>query len=104
MGFTMPSMTSQKTLPPDHRTDRIPIRVTPRQKAVLVEAAGLSALDVSSWLRALGMERAAVLGVTEATVTVPEDSEPMAKGVKVEGPMAAPAPAHKGKAPARPKG
>ena len=50
---------------PDLRTDRIAIRVTPAQKAVLTAAAQRSALDVSSWLRSLGMERAAALGITE---------------------------------------
>lgn len=49
----------------DLRTDRIAIRVTPAQKAVLTAAAQRSALDVSSWLRSLGMERAAALGITE---------------------------------------
>lgn len=50
---------------PDLRTDRIAIRVTPAQKAVLTAAAQRSALDVSSWLRSLGMDRAAALGITE---------------------------------------
>lgn len=94
-------MTSDKTPPADHRTDRIPIRVTARQKAVLVEAARRSALDVSSWLRAVGTERAAALGITEATVTVPDEPEAAVKGSKEK---AAPAPARKGKAPTRPKG
>jgi hypothetical protein len=92
-------MSSDKTAPIDHRTDRIPIRVTPAQKAVLAKAAGLSALDVSSWLRALGMERAALLGITEASVAVPE--KPEAVVVKGKGPKPATAPARKGKTPAR---
>ena len=69
MRRTQAPMETKKT-EGDHRTDRIPIRVTPAQKAVLAEAASRSGLDVSSWLRALGMERAAVLGITEATVRV----------------------------------
>ena len=47
------------------RTERIPVRVTPAQKEVLTAAAHRAGLDVSSWLRALGMERAAAMGITE---------------------------------------
>lgn len=37
----------------------IRIRVTPEQKKVLTEAALRAGLDVSSWLRSLGMREAA---------------------------------------------
>ena len=39
------------------------VRVTTEQKRILAQAAGVSGLDVSSWLRALGMDRARALGV-----------------------------------------
>lgn len=75
---------------PDLRTDRIAIRLTPAQKAVLTAAAQRSALDVSSWLRALGMERAAALGITEdsgARSAAPAEapSLPDARAVKAPG-------------------
>lgn len=39
------------------------VRVTAEQKRVLTAAAEKSGLDVSSWLRSLGVERARALGV-----------------------------------------
>ena len=41
----------------------IRVRVTVEQKRVLTDAAEKSGLDVSSWLRAIGIERARDLGV-----------------------------------------
>lgn len=39
------------------------VRVTAEQKRVLTSAAEIAGLDVSSWLRAVGIERARALGV-----------------------------------------
>lgn len=50
------------------RVEQLHIRLTAGQKAVLAEAANRSALDLSSWLRALGMKEAASLGITEASM------------------------------------
>ena len=43
----------------------IRVRVTPDQKRVLTTAADKAGLDVSSWLRAIGIERARDLGVDQ---------------------------------------
>lgn len=45
----------------------IRVRVTPDQKRVLTTAAEKAGLDVSSWLRAIGIERARDLGVDQET-------------------------------------
>lgn len=63
-----------KTPPADQPSDRIPIRVTPTQKAMLTEGARRFGADVSTFLRVLGLEKAAALGVTEATVTVEREA------------------------------
>lgn len=75
----------------ERRDDRIPVRVTASQKAVLTEAASRAGLDVSAWLRSLGMERAASLHITEASVKV------------TEGPKAQPPATAKSEGDARPK-
>jgi uncharacterized protein (DUF1778 family) len=45
----------------------IRVRVTVEQKRVLTDAAEKAGLDVSSWLRAIGIERARDLGVEVET-------------------------------------
>jgi uncharacterized protein (DUF1778 family) len=75
----------------ERRDDRIPVRVTALQKEVLTMAASRAGLDVSAWLRSLGMERASELSITEASVKV-------AQGTKTEAP-----PAPKRKRKSRPK-
>ncbi len=45
------------------KDDLIRVRVSAEQKRVLTNAAGKAGLDVSSWLRALGIEKAREMGV-----------------------------------------
>lgn len=59
----------------ERRDDRIPVRVTALQKEVLTEAASRAGLDVSAWLRSLGMERAAQLNITEASVRMAQSPQ-----------------------------
>jgi hypothetical protein len=56
----------------DRRDDRIPVRVTAVQKAMLAEGARRASVEVSTWLRQLGIERCRTLGITEENVTVPD--------------------------------
>lgn len=63
---------SEPKTPRVRREEQLHIRLTAAQKAVLTEAAGRAALDVSSWLRSLGMREAAVAGITEATMAAPD--------------------------------
>jgi uncharacterized protein (DUF1778 family) len=46
------------------KEDSIRLRCTAEQKRILMEAAEKAGLDVSSWLRMIGIERARELGIT----------------------------------------
>ncbi len=54
----------------ERRDDRIPVRVTAQQKAMLVEGARRSSVEVSTWLRSLAIRECRLLGITEESVTV----------------------------------
>lgn len=107
--------TAPKAASHDDYSERINLRCTPIQRAILAEAAHQAGLEVSGYLRNLGMKDAASSGITAHSpeviarvkamaaeaVEVPA-VEPSVKVVKGKGPKAAPT-APKSKA-ARPKG
>jgi uncharacterized protein (DUF1778 family) len=56
----------ERRKPEDDRKDLLlRVRVTAAQKQILTKAAERAGLDVSSWLRAVGIERARELGVDQ---------------------------------------
>lgn len=55
----------------ERRDDRIPVRVTAVQKAMLAEGARRSSVEVSTWLRSLAIRECRALGITEETVAGP---------------------------------
>lgn len=87
----------------DRRDGKIPVRVTPVERAMILAGARHASVEASTWMRLLAIQRCRDLGFTEDTVTVPTKA-PEADRMVTKKEKAAPTPARKGKAPARPKG
>lgn len=107
--------TAPKAASHDDYSERINLRCTPIQRAILAEAAHQAGLEVSGYLRNLGMKDAASSGITAHSPEVTARVKAMAaeapsrpptsdrtERVKEKSPKAAP-PSPKSKA-ARPKG
>lgn len=87
----------------DRRDDKIPVRVTPAERAMITAGARHASVEASTWMRLLAIERCRSLGITEDTVTVPE-AKSVADAAKGSKEKTAAAPRPKAKRTPRPRG